>query len=108
MSSSNSTIARLRELSEANKKQAQEIELERLRTNYGLLESHNKSTTRENDLLRDLLARREEDLSILLEFVTSSGIEITSAVANVIAVREERRLVPDKSIGVDVTWKLRM
>ena len=83
MSSSNSVVDRLKELTAANAEQAKEIELDRLRTNYGLLKARYDAVRKDIALLYDLVTRYEDELRIALEFILASGIELTTPIADI-------------------------
>lgn len=93
MFSSNSVADRIKALMETNAPQAQALELDRLRTNYGPLKDAYNQALQEVTRLRATLARYEGELRVLLDFITSSGVALTDPVANVIATREEQRVV---------------
>jgi len=109
MSSSNSVVDRLRELTEANALQAKDIELDRLRTNYGLLKAHQDHVLKELEGLRALVTRYEGELRTVLGFIMDSSAELTAPVADVLALHEELRIASNADYDeYGVSWKFKM
>jgi septal ring factor EnvC (AmiA/AmiB activator) len=88
----NSIAERIKQQSSAYAPQAKELELDRLRQDHGILVAAHKLATDKNDDLEQQVTDCESEIATLLEFISESDIEITEAVADIIAKREELRI----------------
>jgi hypothetical protein len=90
---SNDSIAdRIKQQIAGYRPQAQELELDRLRQEHGLLELQHKSVVKAFNEAATLLADCRGDLDTVLDFILASQLEIPEAVATIIAKREEARV----------------
>lgn len=60
---------------------------------HGLLVAQHKVTVEQNKELTRRVEIYMDDLSVILDFIAASGIEITDDVANIIARQEELRII---------------
>jgi hypothetical protein len=90
--SNNSVLDQLKQQIAGYKPQAENLELDRLRQEHGLLEFQHKNVVKAFNEATALLAKCRDDLNTTLDFILASQVEIPEDIATIIAEREEARV----------------